>query len=234
MNSMRRFHYANVVLHSAVDLPSLKPAENPKMPLGQTIRIASPRRVAALPNPAKWQMEWPDPSGNISMMLALETAPEKIATKRFRMRSPGTCDFLIEMDAESVQVTIEHIVDLAANTLEHLLLDQVLPRILSETGSFVLHASGLKIQHVGVLFVGHSGYGKSTLSSLLLQTGASLLSDDCVLLETTHEGIRATATYPSLRLLQDSVQHSGITPPKLNQVAAYTVNRPGFLGGRLV
>lgn len=89
-------------------------------------------------------------------------------------------------------------------TVEHLLLDQALPRILGHAGHLMLHASAVEIDQRSVCFVAPSGAGKSTLAALFSATGQHVLADDVVRVATSGERLILHAGYPSLRLWDDS------------------------------
>ena len=104
---------------------------------------------------------------------------------------------------------------LGVATTRHLLLDQVLPRVLSLRGHLVLHAS-VVASPAGVgagAFLGRSGAGKSTLAAALVAAGWRLLSDDVLVLEEHGGRARAWPTYPGLRLWPDVVGQLGATAP---------------------
>ena len=92
-----------------------------------------------------------------------------------------------------------------ADTLSHLLLDQVLPRALAHQGHFVLHAAAVASDDGAVLLVGGSGAGKSTLAAALLKRGWKVLSDDAVVVESRGSRPVAVPTYPGLRLNPDAL-----------------------------
>lgn len=121
----------------------------------------------------------------------------------YLLRIPRACDFDISQDAGRIRVRPHRPV--APATLEHLLADQVLPRCLGHRGQLVVHAAGVALGQDIAVFVGESGRGKSTLAGLFLRAGRTVLSDDCLVLQPTPATVRALATYPSLRLRQDSV-----------------------------
>ena len=73
---------------------------------------------------------------------------------------------------------------LPQRTLQHLLLDQVLPRTLALRGFVVLHASAVTTPWGAIGFIGASGSGKSTLAAHLGRGGWPFLSDDALVLET--------------------------------------------------
>ena len=51
-------------------------------------------------------------------------------------------------------------------------------RLLAREGGFVLHAAAVEQDGMGLVFVGHSGAGKSTMSEIAESVGARILSDD--------------------------------------------------------
>ncbi len=55
--------------------------------------------------------------------------------------------------------------DLTPATLQHLLFDQILPRLIAHAGRLVLHASAVGASAGAILFLGGTGQGKSTLAA---------------------------------------------------------------------
>jgi hypothetical protein len=51
-------------------------------------------------------------------------------------------------------------------------------RLLARGGGFVIHAAAVEHDGMGLLFTGHSGAGKSTISEIAESVGARVLSDD--------------------------------------------------------
>lgn len=116
------------------------------------------------------------------------------------------------------------------HTLHHLLLDQVLPLVLHHRGKEVLHGAAVATPYGACAFVGRTGSGKSTLAASFLASGYSVLTDDCVVLDTSGEDIVIIPTYPGLRLWDDAIValfdvHGSYAPvthynPKLRFTAA--------------
>src|SRR5690606_19444533 len=119
---------------------------------------------------------------------------------------------------------------------EHMLVDQVLPRLLAQLGHLLVHGSALRIDGRGALFIGPSGRGKSTLAGLMQRQGHTVLSDDCILLVADGERFQALPTYPSLRLNIDSLAALFPVSPDTVSVAAYSEKRrlPMTTPGNLV
>lgn len=91
---------------------------------------------------------------------------------------------------------------LRLSTLDHFIVDQVIPRVLAEAGSFVLHSGAVRCGKRIALIVGTSGRGKSTLCASFAD--AELLGDDAMIVSFGDE-VMVRAVYRSLRLLPDSV-----------------------------
>ncbi len=164
---------------------------------------------------AEWCHHWQD-GEEIVLSLARQGCD-------YWLRSPEIADFLLRLDPCQILVSPAPFVD--ANTLEHTLVDQVLPRLMAQQGELMVHASALAIDGRHVLFVGQSGCGKSTLAGLLRRLGHAVLSDDCVQLVPDGARFMALPTYPSLRLYADSLDElfpdfDGTTP-----VASYSRKR---------
>jgi hypothetical protein len=87
---------------------------------------------------------------------------------------------------------------LPRRTLQHLLLDHVLPRALALRGFVVLHASAVTTPWGAIGFIGASGSGKSTLAAHLGRGGWPFLSDDALVLET-RSGAAAPVARPNYR-----------------------------------
>jgi hypothetical protein len=92
----------------------------------------------------------------------------------------------------------------ALNTIHHLLLDQVLPRVLSARRKLMMHGSCIEHQMGVIVFAGVSGAGKSTLAAHFSRRGFPLLSDDGLQLKQDAGKITIIPTYPGLRLWGDS------------------------------
>jgi hypothetical protein len=93
----------------------------------------------------------------------------------------------------------------AQSTLEHLLQDQVIPRLLSHRGVAILHGSCVHLGQRAVAFLGESGRGKSTLASYFHQRGFDLLADDSIQLEARQECVYVVPGISEARLWEDSL-----------------------------
>lgn len=176
------------------------------------------------PHGTEWCHHWRD-GEDVVLSLARQGAD-------YWLRFPDLADFRLQMAPHRILVAAEPGTD--ATTLEHLLVDQVLPRLLAQQGHLLVHASALAIAGRHALFLGPSGGGKSTLAGLLQHAGHAVLSDDCVQLEPDGERFKAIPTYPSLRLYADSIEEVFPQPIESTPVASYSDKRRipvAFSGG---
>ena len=143
-----------------------------------------------------WSHHWRYADGNTFLSVACEG-------DSFVLRFPETADFRVVPDTGAISCCpVPGITD---NTVRHLLLDQVLPRVVGHDGRIVLHASAIADAGQAILFMGDPWSGKSTLAASYITQGGSLLADDCVLLEYEGSNFFATPNYSGSRLWQDSL-----------------------------
>lgn len=109
-----------------------------------------------------------------------------------------------------------------SHTVNHLLLDQVLPLVLNYRGKEVLHGAAIDTPYGACAFVGPTGSGKSTLAASFLAVGFSVLTDDCVVLDTCADDIAVIPAYPGLRLWDDAIAALFGTSGAHAPVAHYT------------
>jgi len=134
---------------------------------------------------------------------------------------PGLATFVIEDGARTITCRPNDLLPLA--TLEHLLIDQVLPRALTHRGRMVVHAGCVVTPHGAVAFLGDSGAGKSTLCAEFARARYPLLGDDGIVLKAAAAGgFEAEATYPGLRLFPDPLAVLFDSRTRLAPVAHYS------------
>jgi hypothetical protein len=118
-------------------------------------------------------------------------------------------EFVIAADGRSVRW--HRSVECSPDTLVHLLLDHVLPRVLTRLDRVVLHGSCVDSGDGGcVALLGRSGSGKSTLAAALMARGCRVVADDCVVVRWCDERPQVTSAYPGLRLTDRSVALAGV------------------------
>lgn len=113
---------------------------------------------------------------------------------------------IVEVDRVGV-VTFDRA--LPSDLEEHLLLDHVLPLVLAQGGALVVHGGVISWKGAGVVLLGSSGDGKSTLTAFAWQHGWVVGGDDGAVL-TSGPPPSAEATYPTVRLTKESASLLGI------------------------
>jgi len=212
--------YAGVLIYSAWPLGGL-PAAKAAVSDERTIAIG---RLDVPPwEPcSNWVHHWPPEQGGMSLAVSNDG-------HSFLLRFPGLADFVISADGRQIDAWSDPTI--GAGTLDHLLLDQVLPRTLAQQGRLVLHAGAVRIDDQAVAFIGDTGSGKSTLTASFHSAGYPLLSDDGLVLKTEEGLVRALPTYPSLRLWPESVSGLYAQQPTIVPMAHYTAKQRVILNG---
>jgi hypothetical protein len=207
-----RYRYANCAIDSTVELPELPEAEGSHA-LPTSIWVDGPAPATAT-GPGDGHQDFPDPTGATALTTSWHGPT-------LRVSFPGLADF--ESSAEG-RVTWQASPACSPETIRHLLLDQVVPRLRARRGALVLHGALVDVEGVGsLLFLGDSGRGKSTLSAAFEQAGHGVLTDDCVLVEAQSGLALAFPSYPGFRLWPDSVrQLFGATVAASPRMAHYS------------
>lgn len=148
----------------------------------------------------------------------------------YLMNFTGLATFLISKDGSRIECCGNQTGG-SAETLRHLLLDAVLPRVLDLHGIEALHATAVLTPWGACAFVGPSGCGKSTLAASFALAGFPLLGDDCVVL-SIGEPVMLTPGYPGTRLWDDSYNavvgdgvESGLVADYTSKRRALSLNR---------
>jgi hypothetical protein len=209
------YSYANIKISSAWSLGDLlpkEPAPSNEPPIAISLLDAPPSEPAL----TDWIHHWQPQYGGMCLALSGNG-------RSFLLRFPSLADFVISRDGCHIDAWPAPATSI--ETLHHLLLDQVLPRVLAHQGRLVLHAGAVRVDTQAIAFIGNSGSGKSTLTASLHAAGYPLLSDDSLVLIQADRFIPALATYPSLRLLPDAISSLYAQPPPLAPVADYTTKQ---------
>jgi hypothetical protein len=78
---------------------------------------------------------------------------------------------------------------------------------LGQRGYLVLHASAVQLRDgKAIVFLGGTGWGKSTIASSYYENGAKLITDDCLLIKIMDNKVFCVPNYHGLRLYQDSAE----------------------------
>ena len=114
---------------------------------------------------------------------------------------------LIEWERESENVS--------DSDLRTFLLGSAFGAILIQRGITTFHANALEKNGKGIICLGRSGVGKSTIAYALIQDGWNLIADDLVAL---NEDGYILPGIPRIKLWHDSAFSFGLDPKKLTKV----------------
>ncbi len=110
-------------------------------------------------------------------------------------------------------------------TISHILMDQVLPKLISGDGKLTMHGSLVAIGEHGLGFLGSSGVGKSTLAASFCRLGHQIVTDDCFFLEFDKACVSGSRIYGSLRLFSDSINAVYPEATQTESVSEFTSKR---------
>jgi hypothetical protein len=206
---MPLYSIGHQIIDSNVALPGLAQVEQGRSQHRFRLRWARP----AEPRECTWFHHWYTSDQEIWLALGRHESG-------YLLRFPELADFHLSLDAR--QIDCYPHANTPLDTIEHLLLDQVFPVVLSRSGGLVAHASAVATPAGAIAFVGSSGRGKSTLAASLALQGFPLITDDCLLLEEAEDGLLATPSYPGARLWDDSIETLFEDMPAVRDVAHYT------------
>jgi hypothetical protein len=150
-----------------------------------------------------WFHSWRETDGELVLSCARRSAQSGEGdAPQYLLRFPGLADFVITGNLVSCRPHA----NCRDDSLRHLVLDQVIPRMWAHKGNLVLHASAVQLPNGQVVaFIGDSGWGKSTLAAALQASGSQLLCDDTISLKACKEGVQLIPSYTGLRLNEDSI-----------------------------
>jgi len=197
----------------AVDIDDLLPGVPSVSYAEVDIRVRRTTSSKSFSTPSHWFMHWHFPNGELWLSFA------KVNGK-YLLRFNELADFFVNNDGNEIVFTPKH--DVPTDTIQHLLLDQVIPLVINLKGGEAIHSSAV-LKPMGVVaFAGPAGSGKSTLSGGLFNLGYPLVSDDCLALLEKNEEIYAIPAYPGLRLWEDALSFLFGDNNNHNSVAHYT------------
>jgi len=203
------YRLCDLVLRSNVPLPELPPTAQTTADLDFDLLPAAELEEVT----AEWFHRREFENGRVWLKFAR-------VGSGYLLRFPRYADFAVLDDARRVHCRPRPDVPLV--TVHHLLLDQVLPLVLSKWGGLVLHASAVTLPDGVIAFVGDTGRGKSTLAASLAQRGFGLVTDDCLVVRERGRDFWVFPSYPGLRVLPETLLALFDGELKLPAVAHYT------------
>ncbi|HMB78973.1 MAG TPA: hypothetical protein VKI43_02855, partial [Vicinamibacterales bacterium] len=209
--SARMYEISGVMLASEIAMPELARRESAAP--DWTFAIAE-RRIA--PPASTWFHVWRGAGGRRVVSFGRDP-------RGYLLRFHGKADFIVDLTQRSIVCWRRVRASLA--TVRHLLLDQVMPLVLSRDSRLVLHAAAIATPRGAVAFVGPTGSGKSTLAAAVAALGFPLLCDDCLVVESSMGGFLAGSFYPGARLYPDSVRAVGMAGVPSSSVGRFSSKR---------
>jgi hypothetical protein len=207
--TLNLYRVCDRTLASNILLPELPPARGQQ----DWSFVLMPARADAHRPPASWFHEWRLPDGQVWLYFSR-------AGDTYVLSFPELAEF--QISGAGTEILCYPVPDIPIESLKHLLLDQVLPLLLSQRGKLVLHASAVAGPGGALAFTGPSGEGKSTLAASFSTHGYDLLTDDCLMLEDRSGSIFGTPLYPSLRLYPEVIQTLFPEQPVCSPVTHYS------------
>jgi hypothetical protein len=214
-----RYRAYGLILKSDVPLPELVPAlrtDRGTRP-DVTVRLARRRRERSPIN--QFLAETQLPGGELGRKIWR-------TDEGFAIVFPGLARFDLSAGGDRVGCT-RRSDGVAIRTIRHLLLDQLMPLLLSLRGREALHATAIATGAGVCAFIGPAGTGKSTIAGAFCRAGFISLADDCLSL-FDRGAIAAVPAYPGLRLWNDTATALGIEDDSGPTVAHYTPKRRAF------
>ena len=162
---------------------------------GMTVRLCADRVIPVDIAP-HWQHDWSEADGTVSLS-GLRIGDQ------YGLVFPGVAEAWFNLEGN---IGLWCDPDASVESVRHILLDQVFPRLIAQRGSLVLHGSvATTAEARTVVILGDSGMGKSTLASGIALSGGQVLTDDCLLISFDGGQARAVSSYAGLRLWPDSL-----------------------------
>lgn len=207
---MHAYQFSDLVLASTEPLPELPIASSG----APEVRVdwAPIDRLTVRPSFAAWLT----PSGSEWLRFADDAGA-------FLLTFSDIAQFRVSRDA--ARVTVCSLPGTPAGTLRHLLLNQVMPLVLSRRGRLVLHGSAISWRGGVAAFIGRSGAGKSTLAAACAAAGASIVTDDCLVLRRDGARWMAVPCDAGVRLWPSALALLGWPPASGAGLAHYTNKR---------
>lgn len=212
MHIMFKYKFYDLFVASDRALPGLATHERGNV----DIRVRRAPSTENLRTPSQWFPHWYLPNGELWLSFAKINGD-------YLLRFSEFADFYIRnLGAEIVCMPK---LETPRKTIDHLLLDQVMPLVINLRGGEALHASTVLTSHGVVAFSGKAGSGKSTLAANFLKAGYPLLGDDCLVFSEKDQGVYAIPAYPGLRLWEDAMAWLFGRDGSYESVAHYTTKQ---------
>jgi hypothetical protein len=126
----------------------------------------------------------------------------QMSATHYRLELP-ICTYYVREGKEIIIDIKPHADD---KSLRLFLLANAMAAALHQRQQVALHAGAIVTQQGLIVVAGHSGAGKSTTISALRQKGYAAFADDVVIVSQNGDNIMGTASYPIVKLWEDSFE----------------------------
>jgi len=120
------------------------------------------------------------------------------------LKFPSLAIFSIHLASRSIKCYPES--KISESFISHLFVDQIFPRIVNHLFSLTLHCCANRIENSALLFLGQTGWGKSTLGANFHVNGFEILNDDAITVRLVSNNCVAIPNYCGIRLKEDSIK----------------------------
>lgn len=218
MTVMHTYNICGLTLASNVQLPELNMATTPDAECTFCIMPSGPFLSGEIEWFHKWYIEGDKEEDEKEPWVCFARD-----NNGYLLRFPSCGDFFISQDVSAIHC--RPLPDIPDVTIRHLLLDQVIPLVLSRKGRAVIHASAVTTERGVIAFAGKSGQGKSTMALALSRHGHALVTDDCLALRSEGGKWIVLPSYPGVRLWDATAEELAPRNAKTANVAHYTSKR---------
>lgn len=135
----------------------------------------------------------------------------------YLQRVPGVANFFARHGRD---IVVQPASGASPEDIRAYLLSPIFAVLCHQNGMFALHASSIRVGDGVAAFLGHSGYGKSTLAACLERRGYPAISDDSCLLDpiSSPDKVLVVPVAPALKLWRTAAEQLGISPDGLPRV----------------
>jgi len=215
VKTVARYQLSDLLFESDAQLPELRQAPADladDVELRVNWRSARPRAAVATAPFASWLTAEGEPWLTFAAVDG-----------QFLLTFPEHGQFTVARDGSRVDV--EPFTGTPPDTMRHLFLHQILPLVLSRRGRLVLHAGAVSYHDRVVAFIGRSGGGKSTLAVACARAGASLVCDDCLVVNRHGDRWTTLPYHAGIRLWPEALALLGLPEETGVQASHYSDKR---------
>jgi len=223
----KRYSFFHHIIESDIPLPELvELTEGDVQGMSPAVNFEISKDSSEFTKDREWLHQWLAPDDSITLSFAQDGG-------RLFLHFPYMACFVISNHGQFVTCYAQK--TLLVETIRHLFLDQVLPRLFAHFYSYsVFHASCISVKGKGICFLADSGWGKSTMAAGFAAAGHTILTDDCLCIVNESGLVSGIPAYRGVRLLPDSMEKLGDSFARNGgAVAEYTSKKRISLRGQV-